>query len=44
MTDALESLGWKQEIKFEDGIRMTIKWYEEHADHWQTEGQTLSTE
>jgi dTDP-D-glucose 4,6-dehydratase len=38
MTDALESLGWKQQVKFDDGIRMTIKWYEEHADHWPIDG------
>ncbi|CAF3430005.1 unnamed protein product [Rotaria socialis] len=37
MTDALESLGWKQEIKFDEGIRETIKWYQEHPDHWQNE-------
>ncbi|CAF1020324.1 unnamed protein product [Adineta ricciae] len=40
MIDALESLGWKQEVKFDDGIRMTIKWYTEHPDHWQNEVQT----
>ena len=34
MTDALEALGWKQQIKFDDGIRMTIQWYLEHKDHW----------
>jgi dTDP-glucose 4,6-dehydratase len=38
MTDALESLGWKQQVKFDDGIRMTIKWYVEHPDHWQIDG------
>ncbi|CAF2067806.1 unnamed protein product [Rotaria magnacalcarata] len=37
MTDALESLGWKQEIKFDEGIRMTIKWYQEHPGHWKNE-------
>ena len=40
MIDALESLGWRQEVKFDDGIRMTIKWYTEHPDHWQNEVQT----
>ena len=37
MTDALESLGWKQEVSFDDGICMTIKWYKEHPNHWDTE-------
>ncbi len=39
MTDALESLGWKQQVKFDDGIRMTIKWYQENPDHWQIDAQ-----
>jgi len=43
MTDALESLGWKQEVKFDEGIRMTIKWYQEHPNHWQT-NPTFTTE
>lgn len=34
MTDALESLGWKQSVPFDEGIRMTIKWYTENPDHW----------
>jgi UDP-glucose 4,6-dehydratase len=34
MTDALESLGWKQQVKFDDGIRMTIQWYTENPEHW----------
>ncbi|CAF0945149.1 unnamed protein product [Adineta steineri] len=38
MTDALEGLGWKQEVKFDDGIRMTIKWYQENPNHWQNDG------
>ena len=38
MIDALESLGWKQQVKFEDGIRMTVKWYQENPNHWQTDG------
>ncbi|CAF0871653.1 unnamed protein product [Rotaria sp. Silwood1] len=42
MTDALESLGWKQEVKFDDGIRMTIKWYQEHPDHWQNDQSYIS--
>lgn len=37
MTDALESLGWKQEVKFDDGIRQTIQWYSEHPHHWQVD-------
>lgn len=34
MTDALESLGWKQSVPFDEGIRMTIKWYTENPNHW----------
>jgi dTDP-glucose 4,6-dehydratase len=28
-------LGWLPETKFEDGIRMTIRWYLEHRDWWE---------
>ncbi len=27
-------LGWKPEVKFEDGIQMTIQWYLDHEDWW----------
>jgi dTDP-D-glucose 4,6-dehydratase len=40
MIDALESLGWKQQVKFDDGIRATIKWYQENPTHWSTDGNT----
>ncbi len=29
-----EELGWKPRVKFEEGIRKTIKWYLEHEDWW----------
>ncbi|MBR2528401.1 MAG: dTDP-glucose 4,6-dehydratase [Blautia sp.] len=29
-------LGWLPKTKFEDGIRLTIKWYLEHRDWWET--------
>ena len=38
MTDALESLGWKQQVQFDDGIRMTIQWYQENPQHWSLDG------
>lgn len=28
-------LGWLPEMKFEDGIKKTIKWYLEHRDWWE---------
>jgi dTDP-glucose 4,6-dehydratase len=28
-------LGWKPEVKFDDGIRMTIKWYLENKGWWE---------
>ena len=39
MTDALESLGWKQQVKFDEGIRMTIQWYRANPNHWHIVGQ-----
>jgi len=30
----LHKLGWSPETTFEDGLKTTIKWYYEHADHW----------
>lgn len=29
-----EELGWKPQESFESGIRKTVKWYLEEADHW----------
>lgn len=28
-------LGWQPETSFEDGIRSTIRWYEEHQEWWE---------
>ncbi len=28
-------LGWKPEIKFEEGIKQTIKWYQDHRAWWE---------
>ncbi len=30
----LESLGWKQEISFEEGFKDTLKWYEDNKNWW----------
>lgn len=30
--DKLESLGWKRQISFEDGLKKTIEWYTNYAD------------
>jgi len=30
----MAELGWRPQITFEDGIRETVRWYEEHGDWW----------
>jgi len=30
-----EELGWRAEVGFEDGMRETIRWYQEHRDWWE---------
>merc|ERR1719262_203452 len=30
----LHKLGWKPETNFEEGLKLTIAWYTEHAHHW----------
>jgi len=30
----LEKLGWLPQVSFEDGLQRTIKWYQEHTNHW----------
>jgi len=34
-TKIKKELGWEPKVKFEDGIKMTIKWYIENKDWWQ---------
>ncbi|KAF7711305.1 dTDP-D-glucose 4,6-dehydratase-like [Silurus meridionalis] len=34
ISDKMHKLGWKPKIPWEEGIRMTIKWYEENKSHW----------
>ena len=29
-----KTLGWQPEVKFEDGIQKTIRWYVDHIDWW----------
>jgi dTDP-glucose 4,6-dehydratase len=31
---SIAELGWKPEIKFEEGIKKTIKWYEDNPEWW----------
>ncbi len=30
-----QKLGWKQSVSFEEGIRQTVLWYQQHQDWWQ---------
>ena len=32
---ALDLLGWRSSISFEDGLERTIRWYERHPEWWQ---------
>ncbi len=34
-TKLRERTGWEPQILFEEGIRETVEWYQEHADWWQ---------
>jgi dTDP-glucose 4,6-dehydratase len=31
----LATLGWEPKVSFDEGVKMTIKWYREHPDHWE---------
>ena len=33
-TKIQKTLGWQPEVKFEDGIQKTIRWYVDHIDWW----------
>lgn len=33
-SDKLKSLGWKEEISFDDGLKMTLDWYMQHGDRF----------
>lgn len=30
-SEALKQLGWKEEVSWEDGLRMTMEWYVQHT-------------
>jgi dTDP-glucose 4,6-dehydratase len=32
--EKLALLGWKPRVAFEEGLLSTIRWYQEHPDHW----------
>ena len=33
-SDKLHALGWKEEISWEEGLRMTVEWYKEHTGRY----------
>lgn len=41
---AKQELGWKPKVDFEEGLRQTVKWYQENRSWWESikEKQTLS--
>ncbi|MFH1910311.1 MAG: dTDP-glucose 4,6-dehydratase, partial [bacterium] len=38
-------LGWKPQVTFTEGLKQTIKWFEEHEDWWKRiiSGEYLDT-
>ncbi|KAL7825706.1 hypothetical protein SRHO_G00334440 [Serrasalmus rhombeus] len=34
VSDKMHRLGWKPKVSWKDGIRRTIKWYEENTSYW----------
>ena len=34
-TKLTETLGWKNEVAFDDGIKMTVEWYLSHREWWE---------
>uniref|UniRef100_A0A8B9JNU0 TDP-glucose 4,6-dehydratase n=1 Tax=Astyanax mexicanus TaxID=7994 RepID=A0A8B9JNU0_ASTMX len=34
ISDKMHKLGWKPKVPWKEGIRRTIKWYEENAGYW----------
>ncbi len=30
----IRALGWKPERRFEEGLRLTIRWYQDHPGWW----------
>jgi dTDP-glucose 4,6-dehydratase/dTDP-4-dehydrorhamnose 3,5-epimerase len=37
----IKSLGWKQQVSFEEGIKKTIAWYMSHQNYWQNSDYAL---
>ncbi|XP_057676194.1 dTDP-D-glucose 4,6-dehydratase-like [Corythoichthys intestinalis] len=33
-SEKLQMLGWKAEVSWSDGIKQTVKWYQDHTDFW----------
>ena len=33
--ESQKTLGWQPEVKFDDGIKKTIRWYVDHIDWWE---------
>jgi dTDP-glucose 4,6-dehydratase len=37
-------LGWRPEVRFEDGLSRTVDWYREHPEWWQPLKERLARE
>ncbi|XP_060922798.1 dTDP-D-glucose 4,6-dehydratase-like [Limanda limanda] len=38
-SEKLQQLGWRAEVSWAEGIRQTVKWYQDHPDFWSDAGE-----